>query len=249
MTERENVKAQRKEYFKNATAKQKWVYFWEYYKLPTIVIILIIVVASNFIYHKVTDPELILNGIFLNCNILETEMTVENLGLEFLESQKMDTSDYTVNFNDGLYLTGDSTFDYEGEQAIWVQSSAGTVDFIISPIEHLIEFAYQEYYADLTTILSDEQVKKYEPYFLYLDGAVLEEMANAPADSPLDDMELPDPKKPEEMKDPIPVFINMAQCEKLTNIYGTSAESLAFCILINAPDLDLTIDFLDYLMD
>lgn len=249
MTEKERVKTQRKEYFKNATWKQKLYYFWEYYKIHTISIILIVVVVSSFIYHKVTDPEIILNGIFLNTNTLENEKTAEDLGLEFLESKKIDTSDYTVNFNEGLYLTGDSTLDYEGEQAVWVQCGAGTVDFIVSPVEHLMDFAYQEYYADLTSILTEEQLKKYEPYFLYVDGAVIEEMAAAPADAPLDDIELPDPTKPEEMDEPIPVFIDMTQFEKLTNLYASDTDSLVFCILVNAPDSELAIDFLEYLTE
>lgn len=249
MTEKERVKAQRKEYFANATWKQKLFYFWEYYKVHTLIVTLIIIVGSNFIYHKVTDPEMILNGIFLNSNTLENEVTAKDLGMKFLESQGIDTSKYDVNFNDGLYLTGDSTIDYEGEQAVWVQCAAGTVDFMVSPIEHLMDFAYQEYYADLTTILSEEQIEKYEPYFLYVDGALIEEMAAAPADSPMDDIELPDPAKPEEMEKPIPLFIDMTQCQKLTDIYGSSTDSLVFSILVNAPDSALAIDFLDYLME
>lgn len=248
MTEKERVKAQRKEYLKNATWKQKFVYFWEFYKAHTMVIILIAIAVPNFIYHKATDPKIILNGIFLNINTLENEVATKDLGLEFLELQEIDTSDYTVNFNEGLYLTGDSTIDYESEQAVWVQCAAGTVDFIVSPIEHLIDFAYQEYYADLTMILSEEQIKKYEPYFLYVDGAVIEEMAAAPADSPLDNIELPDPAKPETMKEPIPVFIDMTQCQKLTDTYNSGSDSLVFGILVNAPDSGLAIDFLDYLM-
>lgn len=249
MTEKERIKAQRKEYFANATWKQKLFYFWEFYKVHTIVIILIVIAVSSFIYHKVTDPEIILNGMFLNSYNEESDSTASDLGIEFLELQEIDTSEYDVNFNEGLYLTGDSTTDYESEQAVWVQCAAGTVDFMVSPIEHLIDFAYQEYYTDLTTVLSEEQVEKYEPYFLYIDGDVLEKMATAPADSPLDDIELPDPANPDGMKNPIPVFIDMTHCQKLTDIYGSSSDSLVFSILVNAPDAALAIDFLNYLTE
>lgn len=240
--------ATKKEFFKNATFKQKIHYFWEYYKVHAFIVILLVVSVPSFIYHRVTDPELILSGIFLNAYDLENETTAKDLGQEFLESEKIDTKKYDVNFNDSLFLSGNDTTDYEHEQAVWVQCGAGTIDFMISPIEHLMDAAHQQYYADLTTVLTETQIKKYEPYFLYIDGAVVEKKAAAPADAPLDDIEIPDPAKPEAMEDPIPVFINMAQCEELITIYD-DAETLAFSLLINAPDSDLALRFLDYLME
>lgn len=250
MTEKERVKAQRKEYLENATLKQKLFYFWEYYKVHTIVILLIVIIVSNFIYHKVTDPELILNGLFLNIYNTEDESSVSDLGKEFLELQGIDTKEYDVSFNDGLYLTGDASTDYETSQAVWVQCAAGAIDFIVSPEEHLLDYAYNGYFTDLTTVLSEAQIEKYKPYFLYIDGAVMEEIDKASED--LDDtteIALPDSAKPEEMQEPIPVFIDVTQCKKLMDVYGITTDSLVFGILVNAPAPDLTIDFLDYLME
>lgn len=247
MATKDEFKTEREAYFANATWKQKLFYFWEYYKIHTIVVLLIVIAVSSFIYHRVTDPEIILNGFFLNAYNIESEISAADLGQEFLELQEIDTAEYDVNFNQNLFLTGDDTTDYEASQAVWVQCGAGTVDFMISPLEHLMDFAYQEYYIDLTSVLTKEQIAKYEPYFLYVDGAVIEEMAAAPPDSPMDDIELPDPAKPEEMEEPVPVFIDMTQCQKTTDIYG-DVDSLVFSVLVNAPNSDLTIKFLDYLM-
>ena len=250
MTEKERVKAQRKEYFKNATLKQKLFHFWEYYKIHTIVVVLIVIIISNFIYHKVTDPEVILYGLFLNIYNTEDETSASDLGKEFLELQDMDTTDYDVSFNDGLFLTGDDSTDYETSQAVWVQCAAGAIDFIVSPAEYLMNYAYDEYFTDLTTVLSEEQIEKYQPYFLYIDGAVVEEIAETSKDidNPID-IALPDCAKPEEMQEPIPVLIDVTQCEKLMDVYGITTAPLVFGILVNAPAPDLTIDFLDYLME
>ena len=250
MTEKERVKAQRKEYLENATFKQKLLYFWEYYKIHTIVVLLIVIIVSNFIYHKVTDPELILNGLFLNIYNTQSETSASDLGKEFLELQGIDTNEYNVSFNEGLYLTGDDSTDYETSQAVWVQCAAGAVDFIVSPEEHLLDYAYNEYFTDLTTVLSEEQIEKYKPYLLYIDGAVVEEIDKASEDLNNEtEIVLPDCTRPEEMQEPIPVFIDMTKCEKLLEVYGSATDSLVFGILVNASAPELTIDFLDYLME
>lgn len=248
MPEKDLLEINKKIYLKNATIKQKIAYVWEYYKLHIFIIACVIIGASYFIYHLVTRTEACLSGIFLNAYNMENDSDVEDLGNEFLKLQNIDSSKYEVRFNDGLYLTGDDKLDFETDQAVWIQCTSGTVDFMVSPMEFLMDSAYQQYYVDLTSVLTEEQINKYQPYFLYIDGATVEEVTELSNELKDISSELPDPAKPEEMIDPIPVFIDMTQCEKLANIYKDT-ESLVFGALVNAPDIDLAIEFLDYLTE
>ena len=61
-------------------------------------------------------------------------------------------------------------------------------------------------------------------------------------------IKLPDPRKPEEMKEPVAVMIDMSSCEKFASIYGDSDEAIAFGLITSAPNEDMLIKFIDYLM-
>lgn len=250
MTERERVKTERKKYFKTAPFSKKIEFFWEYYKIHTFIILFLTIIVGYFIHHLVTAKDTVLSGLFLNAHSLETEVNVDDWGQEFLELKKIDTEEYEVTFLDSYTLSGDDTTDYEIEQAIWVQVGAGAIDFMVSPLDYVTDYAYQDYYCDLRTIFSEEQIEKYEQYFLYVDGEVIKEIDELSQDLNNEvNVTLPDATKPEEMKDPIPVFIDMSQCEEITKLYGSAYDSLVFGVLVNAEFPDNAVAFLDYLME
>lgn len=242
--ERENIK--------NGTLKQKAAYFWEYYKGYVIIPVLIIVAVSSYIYHIVTDPEDILNGILLNTHNMEAQEVADSLADEFCEEQEIDTKDYSITLNTSVsYTAGDTsgTANYETSQALMAWIAAGTVDFISGDSETMTELSYKGYLTDLREFLSEEEIAQYEPYFLYMDQAVYEARSKAFEDNQDGfTIQLPDCTKPEEMENPIPVLIDMSQSEKLCEIY-TGEKSLILGIPSKAPHKDTLLDFFDYIME
>ena len=111
------------------------------------------------------------------------------------------------------------------------------------------DIAHNTMFVELTTYLSPEQLKLVEPYLLYVDSAVIEEL-DAAYESKEDTskIKLPDPRKPEEMEEPVAVMIDMSSCEKFAPIYGNSDETIAFGIITSAPNEDMLMQFIDYLM-
>ncbi len=250
MTERERIKAERKEYFKTAPFSKKIEFFWEYYKIHTFIVLVLVIGVGYFIHHLITAKDTVLSGLFLNAYSLKTEVNVADWGQEFLELKEIDTEEYEVTFIDRYMLSDNDATDYEVKQAIWVQVGAGAIDFMVSPLEYITDYAYQDYYCDLRTILSEEQIEKYEQYFLYVDSAVIKEIAKLSQDLDNDvDVALPDAAKPEEMENPIPVFIDLSQCEEISELYGSAYDSLVFGVLVNAKYPDNAVAFLDYLME
>lgn len=250
MALRDEIKAERKAFLEDATFKQKLGYFWDYYRVHTIIITVIVVALSSFIYHRITDPKVILNGIFLNTFQSKAEISLDDHEQLFFESQEIDTSDFIAEFNDTFNLTGDAAADYETSQALYVRLASGSVDFLVSPVKYILEYAYSDFFTDLTTILSDEQIKKYEPLFMYIDNAVVKEIEILSKDPDNQvNVELPDPYKPEEMKEPIPVFIDITQCKKLEQNYSYTIEKPVFAFMVNATNLELSLEFLDYLTE
>ena len=256
MALRDEIKAARKDLVENGTPKEKIAYFFEYYTLHTVVIAAVLIFAISFIYQQVTKPDIVLNGLLLNVLSFEEGNPVEDMGDGFMEYIDMNTKEYDISLNSSLMINmGDSSqqgqvSDYQASQAMMVQCAAGAVDFISSPLNAILDYGYGDLFVNLENVLSEEDLKKYEPYFLYVDLAVIDKKNEAiENDQNADEIPCPDPTKPEEMEKPIPVFIDVTKCEKMANIYSYSTDTLAIAIAVNAPNPDRMSDFLAYLFD
>lgn len=242
-----------REAVKNGTLKQKLSYFWDYYKWYVIIPLVIIIMVGNTVYHKLTDPEVILNGVLLNCYNMEEQVPTAELIEAFYEKQEIDVSEYKVDLNTTLsYSTDESaaSSNYSSIQVLMAWTGAGTLDFLTGNLDAMMELAYRGYFVDLTTFLTAEQITLYEPYFLYMDQAVVEKRSEAfDNGEDANSIPTPDETKPETMEKPIPVLIDMNQSEKLTTVYGDSADALTFGVATNVPNKDMTLAFIDYLME
>lgn len=254
MALRDEIKAGRKDLMENGTWKQKVAYFFDYYGLRTVAIIMALVFIISFIYQQLTKPDVILNGIVLNVIKIDNGDPVQDLTDGFIEYIGMDTKEYGISINSSLTLNMSSDSkenplnNYDTEQAMMAQCAAETVDFISCPLNAIIDYGYGDLIVDLREVLKEEDLAKYEPYFLYVDGVVAKHIQEA--NDNLEDtskFSYPDPKKPEEMEDPIPVFIDVTRCEKMANIYSYSTDTLAVAVAANVPNPERVSDFLAYL--
>lgn len=256
MALRDEIKAGRKDLMENGTLKQKIAYFFDYYTLHTVIIAAVIILATTFIYQQVTKPDVVLNGLLLNVFSFDEGDPVGDLRNGFMDYIDMNTKEYDMSLNTSLMMklgddSGQSQMnDYQAAQAMMTQCAAGAVDFISSPLNAIFDYGYGDLLVNLETVLSKEDLEKYEPYFLYVDEAVVKQKAEA-FDNNIDANEIPcpDPTKPEEMKEPIPVFIDVTKCEKIADIYDYSEETIVVSVAVNAPNPDRISDLLAYLFE
>lgn len=242
-----------REAIKNATLKQKLSYFWDYYKWYVVIPLIIIIMVGNTIYHKLTDPETILNGVLLNCYNMEKQDATLEFMESFYEAHDIDTKEYKADFNTTLSYSTDenaASSNYSTMQVLMAWTGAGTLDFLTGNLDAMVDLSYRSYFVDLTSVLTEEQIKQYEPYFLYMDEAVIEKRSEAfDKGEDTESIPVPDATKPETMEKPIPVMIDMSQSGKLTEVYGDSGNALTFGIVANAPNTDMVLNFIDFLME
>lgn len=256
MALRDEIKAGRKDLMENGTLKQKIAYFFDYYTLHTVIIAAVIISITIFIYQQVTKPEVVLNGLLLNVISFDEGDPVEDLRNGFMDYIDMNTKEYDMSLNTSLKIkmgddSGQSIMDdYQFSQAMMAQCVAGTIDFISSPLSAIFDFGYGDTLVNLETVLNKEDIEKYKPYFLYVDEVVVKQKEEA-FDNNIDENEIPcpAPTKPEEMEKPIPVFIDVTKCEKMTDIYDYSEDTIVVAIAINAPNPDRISDLLAYLFE
>ena len=243
-----------REAVKNGTLKQKLSYFWDYYKWYVIIPLIIIIAVSTTIYNKVTAPDILLNGILLNCYNLETEQdSTSELYQSFYERENINTEESEITLNTTLsYSTDESaaSTNYSTLQALMAWTGASTLDFLTGNKEAMTDLSYRGYFVDLREFLTEEQIEQYEPYFLYMDQAVVEKRELAfEKNEDASTIVLPDASNLEDMEEPIPVMIDVSQSEKLAKVYGASAKELTFGVVVNAPNPDMIMTFIDYLME
>ena len=67
-------------------------------------------------------------------------------------------------------------------------------------------------------------------------------------DADVPEITLPDCRNPETMGDPIPVMIDVSSSDVFASIYSTAENGLAIGLAVNGPNLEMTLEFLEYLL-
>ncbi|MBE5972368.1 MAG: hypothetical protein E7246_07625 [Lachnoclostridium sp.] len=227
-------------------------YFYDYYKFEAFVILAVLYFVGSLAYTKLTEKEIVLSGALLNqYNILADDLILD-MGNDFLAEQDLNPKEHKVEFNTSLRYahSGDSSFNDATIQGLVAQCSGGTIDFITGDMEAMTIFAYGDYFYDLREVLTEEEMKHFEPYTLYVDldyQRQVEEALITPEVIPT--MVPPDMRYPEKMVEPIPVLIDLRDSALLSDIYIDLVDVLCFGFTVNAPNLERTKEFLYYLTE
>lgn len=203
------------------------------------------------------DSTLVLSGILLNHDLTVTEESAAELGNAFLSKYQTEAEvPEVVLLREWTYYTDDeerAEDNYYTIQALAVYAQEGLLDFVTCDQAHMVLLAYGVFFEDLSKILTPEQLERYKPYLRYMDQAVLEEAKNMDGEDLLSiangvSANFPDCSKPEEMDKPVPIFIDLSQCEGLTALYPKDCGLVGFAVMQNAPNPDAVRAWIDYLM-
>lgn len=239
-----------REAMKHGTPKQKLEYFWLYYKWHVIIAVAAIAAISSFIYETATKKETALYALFLNSFAL-AEDNAEAYKQSFLDTTEINTDEYEIVVDTSLYLQPGSMDEdtYAAVQKVSVHMAAGEIDLIGADPAAFEYYGYLDCLADLRKMLTPEQIEKYSPSFYYIDGEVL--AAKQKASDNLEEYTdaYPDPSKPEEMADPIPIgiFLENASEDFTSNYMFSDGSSPAIGFVVNADHVENAQAFIDYI--
>lgn len=245
----DNIKADWQK-VKDKSRKEKWEFFWDYYKIPAICIVLVIVLVVQGCFSSTSQKQVVFSGFALNCKI---NMEEDSFWNGFYEVAGIDAETQTVGCSSDMQIVeGQNQLNSETIQKIIASCYAKDADFVIGEPYAFRTCAYtsQEIFADLGDILDAETLTKYADRLYYIDKAIID-VLNSPVGEQVEPnaLEYPkDPKKPETMKKPIPVGIDVSHREDLRNAYYLSDEPLYVGILISTPRPELSKQFLEYLL-
>lgn len=151
---------------KGRSRKEKFAYFWEYYKLHVLITILALVLGGSLVYSIVTQKDTVMEAAFLNTYLAtETELVPDNEGM---------AADFTVwaGFDPDKEQTviDTMTISYESAdemsfaniQKVMAMVSARTIDTIIADdayIDHALDAGL---FADLRDYFTEEQIADWD---------------------------------------------------------------------------------------
>lgn len=233
---------------KNAPLKEKISYFLDYYKWHAVCCLAVLALIIAFIVTITTNKQTVLYAVFLNSNA--TNDMAREMGEEFMVFSNIDQDEYEPVIDASLSASEDPTAlgTHATFQKLSTYVAGSQLDVLAGNISGLNTCIYAGYLSDLRKVLTEEQLKKYEPYFLYADEKILLEKEEADASfEETYTLICPDPTKPEEMTSPIPIALNASACAKMQTFYTDSDEIIAIGIGPDSAYLETAQSFIDYI--
>lgn len=229
---------------KDKPPKERLAYFWEYYKWPAIIAVLVVAAIIYTVSAQMGKKEAVLSGILLNSSVpLEDPAFLQ----DFCHAAGIDTEIQEIVLNTGLSLTADDpTVGIMTYQRIHAGIAAKETDFVIATAEAFRQCSYDSsrMFMDLRQVLSAEKLAELEGRLYYIDGSLFEKIY-----SEGETVAYPSPFNHEEMTDPVPVGIDIRECTDFLDSYYHTEEPVYFAVVTNAPHLDRALQFFEFMTE
>lgn len=235
---------------KNAGFKAKWNYFWDYYKLPVVITAIAIVLITTLVVQIVQRKDTALFVAMINSGELQAEPSLYLN--DFCEYAGIDTENSTALFDTTMYIDFDNLNDVTKSslEKMMVYVAAQEVDAVVTAADMFEYYGYGPTFMDLREFLTEEQIAKYEPYFYYIDQAIVleKEAASDAMDYDFTPAYPENPNDPTGMQAPIPVGIYLGENATtfLDNYYFSGGEPIVG-VIVNTERPEITKQFIEFI--
>ena len=264
MAVRDEIREQRKK-LKGQGFKAHFEYFWEYYKIHTIVALIAVIFLVTFIRDIVNRKPYALYAMFVNSQGMETQTTLQD---GFAAFAGIDTSKEAVLVDTGSNFIG-STIDQTTvatTEKIMAMVSASELDIFVADSGTAYHYAAQQTFMDLRDVYSSEELEALSDRLFYVDQAYADYLAsdeytdyitNGKFDSGNKHAVMADKYNntfqydyidPSEMDAPIPVGIRLDGSAVIDQYQVYPGQTPVAAIVINSERVDNARTFIDYLL-
>lgn len=206
----DEIREERRKAMSRMNTKEKFAYFWGYYKVHALVTVVILIAASSLIYHYVTYKDYGFYALLLNAGPSDASEGIPDLwASEFQEYAGIDPDEYEVYIDTSMEISSTDVSQYTmaSQQKLVAMLQTGSISTIIADTRTFEQYAQTELFANLEDVLSAEETGKYKPYFYYTDAATFPDDDYNP-DEAQDPAGLTvDHRDPSAMEKPVPVGI------------------------------------------
>lgn len=231
------------EKLKTLHGPQKIRYIWDYYKLPIVVLCILLYILGYSLYGHFTHKEKILYTALVN--VSASDSLTEQLSTGFLDSLDQDTSKTTMQLYTGLYLTDDETnpyheYTYASRMKILASIDGKQLDVVLMNKEAFDAFSQNGYLCDLEELLSSEDVDLYnrlKPH-LVTNTVILEDNST--------DLQLDPSITYQAVTEEHPFGLDLSQTSMISDAGFSDIVYLG--IIANSPRTEEAINYVRYLL-
>lgn len=259
----DEIREQQKK-MKDMTFKEKLAYFWYYYKVHTIVILLVVIFGSSWIHEIVVAKDTCFYGIMLNASQLDGEI----MEASFSEYAGLDTEKYEcfIDTMSTLSYQTQTEYDLATYQKMIALVQTKDLDVMVLDGQVCYNFAFNSMLLDLRTVMTEEELAAYEGDIYYIDYAAIREAEEQQDSASTDELmkeaeernqatieeiaaEANSHRDPTAMEEPIPVgiFLTDSPFVEKTGAYTDLVPVYGICA--TSQRLDVAEKYLEYLMD
>lgn len=263
MSVAEEIREQQKKALSEMNAREKLAYFWDYYKVHTIVVIIAAFIIATFVYQYATNRDYGFYAAVINADTTRLS-DIDSWNTEFEQYVDMDTDNYQA-YIDTSFVLDDSYSQYAlaNTEKLMAMVQTGTIDVIVTDTASFEKYAQNEFFMNLEEMLPADVYARYKDYLYYTDGATIDAANNDKLYMP---DELPDPstytvnhRDPSTMKKPIPVGICLPEGNKIMDsgcfdylaetgvTYQGYPSEAVFGIPVSSKKLDTVLKFLEFI--
>ncbi len=264
MSVHEEIREQQKK-LKGQGFKAHWDYFWEYYKIHTLIAVCVIIFVVTLLHDVLGSKPYGFYAVMLNSGASQAQDYLEK---EFIEYSGIDSEQYdcyidtSASYN--LKVIDDLTI--ATSQKIMANIAAKDLDVLVADSDLFTHYSNQETLSDLREYFTEAELKEIEDKLVYVDQEYLDYLSSdayqnyistgefdasnkyaVMADNYNKDFTMPE-TDPAKMQAPVPVGIDLSD-SKVLETYGVYHGSTPIAgIVINTTRPDYAVMFLKYLM-
>lgn len=185
MSVAKEIREEQKKALSTMSTKEKLAYFWEYYKIHTAAVIIISFIVISLVRQFVTSKDMGFYAVLIGAITTDSNYGLSEIwNEEFLEYAQIDPDEYEVYIDTSVSLSGSANAEYvvANQQRLMAMLMAGTVSAFVADTETFESYAQFEYFYDIESLLSTEELEKYGPYLYYTDAATFDDSSDISAD-------------------------------------------------------------------
>ncbi len=210
MAMRDEIREQHKK-MEGRSRKEKLEYFWEYYKVHTLIVLTAILFTVIFVRDILSSKEEAFAAVFLNAYGHTSQSEFQ---ADFAAYAGIDTEQYACNLDTSSTLSLDimSEINIAVAQRMVAMAQSGKLDMLAADPVIFAYYAQGGLLSDLREELSPEEIAYYRDSLYYIDRAA-SQTDTAAADSSTGPVSAS--ADPSSMQDPVPVGICLTDNQML----------------------------------
>ena len=264
MSVRDEIKEQQKK-LKGQGFKAHWDYFWEYYKIHTIVAIVVLIFVAITIRDVSNNKPYAMYSMFINNRGMDTQTILQD---GFAEYAGINTEEYAIivdtssNFMSSIV----DTTSVATSEKLMAMLAAHELDTLVADENTFGRYASQDTFIDLRTLYSENELESFGDKVFYVDQGYIDYLNSDEYTTYITSGEYDKNNKyavmaakyeedftyqkvaKEDMDDPIPVGIILDNSEALKSCEAFPDEAPIVGIAVNSQRIDNAKLFIEYLM-